>query len=275
MRLKHGACLCLVGLCSATLHAQDKIIFRDGRERAVKIIQTNNDKTLYRPTDEKDATEEFVDNNKLFMLKFKSRGNIVFNSKGERILTVSEPIKIPKSAIVIYYKDGREIPVQSITMDEHVVYFKPLKSKSGKASDALLALKPKELKKKLKEQAAVQAASPTSIPRCDIFMIRYPDGTRDILTNLADEEEQERNRQAEEAERKKQAEAEQKASAEDNSEASSTPSLRKATIITRKGVRIKAWVISDTASTLTYKKENTPKAAIFRMSKTKIKKVVY
>lgn len=275
MRLRLGILFYLIGLCCTLLRAQDRIIFRDGRELAVKIIQTNNDKTLYKATNEKNAAEEFVENNKVFMLKFKSRGNVVFNSNGERILTVSEPTKIPKNAIVIYYKDGREIPAQSITMDEHVVFFKPLKSKGGKASDALLAFKPKELKKKLKEQAAEQAASPTSIPRCDIFMIRYPDGTRDILTNLADEEERERIRQAEEAERKKQAEAEQKSSAENESESASTQSLRKATIITRKGVRIKAWIISDTASTLTYKKENTPKAAIFRMSKAKIKKVVY
>ena len=34
----------LTGIAAA---AQDMIIFRDGRVKSVKIIQTNNDKTLY------------------------------------------------------------------------------------------------------------------------------------------------------------------------------------------------------------------------------------
>ena len=74
-------------LLSATIaSAQDAIIFRDGRVKSVKIIQTNNDKTLYKDSENKHVKEEFVENTKVFMLKFKTRGNVVFNSNGERIL---------------------------------------------------------------------------------------------------------------------------------------------------------------------------------------------
>ena len=41
-------------LLSATIaSAQDAIIFRDGRVKSVKIIQTNNDKTLYKDSENK------------------------------------------------------------------------------------------------------------------------------------------------------------------------------------------------------------------------------
>lgn len=83
-------------------YAQDAIIFRDGRVRSVKIIQTNNDKTLFKDSKNKKAPEEYVENTKVFMLKFKTRGNVVFNAKGERILTNSEHTTIPKDAIVVY-----------------------------------------------------------------------------------------------------------------------------------------------------------------------------
>lgn len=99
--------LYLLGDFCIVTKGQDAIIYRDGRVKSVKIIQTNNDKTLFRESDNKKAPEEYVENTKVFMLKFKTRGNVVFNSNGERILATSEPTQIPKDAVVVYYKDGR------------------------------------------------------------------------------------------------------------------------------------------------------------------------
>ena len=232
------------------IHAQDAIIFRDGRVKSVKIIQTNNDKTLFKESGNKNASEEFVENTKVFMLKFKTRGNVVFNANGERILTTSEHSEIPKDAIVVYYKDGREIPAYNLTMDASVVSFKT----SRRAKDR-----------------------PIFSPKSEVFMIRYPDGTRDILTNLAVAEQQQREREKEEARLKAQREAEVadsiKAAAIE--EAASTTNPKKATIVTKKGVRMKVWVCSDTATMVSYKKVNSAKAAIFNMSKAKIKNIIY
>lgn len=231
-------------------YAQDAIIFRDGRVKSVKIIQTNNDKTLFKESDNKKASEEYVENTKVFMLKFKTRGNVVFNANGERILTTSEHTEIPKDAIVVYYKDGREVPAYNLTMDASVVSFKT----SKKAKDR-----------------------PIFSPKSEVFMIRYPDGTRDILTNLAVAEQQQREREAEEARLKAQREAEVadsiKAAAIE--EAASATNPKKATIVTKKGVRMKVWVCSDTATMVSYKKVNSAKAAIFNMSKAKIKNIIY
>jgi len=230
--------------------AQDAIIFRDGRVKSVKIIQTNNDKTLFKESDNKKATEEYVENTKVFMLKFKTRGNVVFNSHGERILTTSEHTQIPKDAIVVYYKDGREVPAYNLTMDANVVSFKTSK-KDRKAS--------------------------VFSPKSEVFMIRYPDGTRDILTNLAIEEQRQREREAEEARLKAQKEAEMADSikAATVEAAASATNPKKATIVTKKGVRMKVWVCSDTATMMSYKKVNSTKAPVFNISKAKIKNVIY
>ena len=236
--------------CNISAYTQDAIIFRDGRVKSVKIIQTNNDKTLFKESGNKKASEEFVENTKVFMLKFKTRGNVVFNANGERILTTSEHIEIPRDAIVVYYKDGREVPAYNLTMDTSTVSFKT----SKKAKDR-----------------------PIFSPKSEVFMIRYPDGTRDILTNLAVEEQQQQEREATEARLKAQREAEAadsiKAAAIE--EAASATNPKKATIVTKKGVRMKVWVCSDTATMVSYKKVNSAKAAIFNMSKAKIKNIIY
>lgn len=219
--------------------AQDAIIYRDGRVKSVKIIQTNNDKTLFKESGSKNAKEEYVENTKVFMLKFKTRGNVVFNGNGERILSTSEHTKIPKDAIIVYYKDGREVPAYNLTMDASTVSFKTSKKAKGR---------------------------PIFSPKSEVFMIRYPDGTRDILTNLAVAEQQQREREAEAADSIKAAAIEK---------AASTTNPKKATIITKKGVRMKVWVCSETSTMVSYKKANTAKAPVFRMSKTKIKNIIY
>ena len=240
----------LLGLTSTTIKAQDAIIYRDGRVKEVKIIQTNNDKTLFKEAGNKHAAEEYVDNKQVFMLKFKTRGNVVFNANGERILTTSERIQIPKDAIVVYYKDGREVPAYNLTMDANVVSFKPDKKAKN---------------------------SPIYSAKSEVFMIRYPDGTRDILTNLAVEEQHQREREAEEARLKAQREAVVADSIKQATveAAASEANPKKATIITTKGMRMKVWVCSETDSMVSYKKTNSSKAAIFNMSKAKIKSIVY
>lgn len=243
------AIISLLGI-SLGLCAQDAIIYRDGRVREVKIIQTNNDKTLFKEAGNKHAAEEYVDNKQVFMLKFKTRGNVVFNANGERVLATSERIQIPKDAVVVYYKDGREVPAYNLTMDTNVVSFKP--------------------NKKAKYRPIYSAKS-------EVFMIRYPDGTRDILTNLAVEEQHQREREAEEARLKAQREAVVADSIKQATveAAASETNPKKATIITKKGMRMKVWVCSETDSMVSYKKTNSSKAAIFNMSKAKIKSIVY
>ncbi len=239
-----------VGAMLATLQciAQDAIIFRDGRVKSVKIIQTNNDKTLFKDSDEKNAPEVYVENKNVFMLKFKKRGNVVFNANGERILSNSEHTEIPKDAIVVYYKDGREVPAYNLTMDANVVSFKT--NKKGKGN-------------------------PVFSPKKEVFMISYPDGTRDILTNLAVEEQHQREAEEERLKAQREAEIADSLKTAAIEEAASATNPKRATIVTKKGARMKVWVCSDTPTMVSYKKVNSAKAAIFNMSKAKIKNIIY
>lgn len=231
------------------INAQDAIIFRDGRMKSVKIVQTNNDKTLFKESNNKNAPEKYVENTKVFMLKFKTRGNVVFSSNGERILTTSEHTEIPKDAIVVYYKDGREVPAYNLTMDTDVVSFKT--SKKGKDR-------------------------PVFSPKSEVFMIHYPDGTRDILTNLAVDEQQQRERKEEaRLKAKREAEVEDSIKSATIEKAASSTNPKRATIVTKKGVRMKVWICSDNAMMVYYKKIDSPKAAIFNMNKSKIKSINY
>ena len=232
------------------IQAQYAIIYRDGRVKRVKIVQTNNDKTLYTEWGNKHAAEEYVENTAVFMLKFKSRGNVVFDSRGERILTTSASVKIPKDAIVIYFKDGREVPVYNLTMDERTVSYR--------------------LEKKAKSRQMFSAKS-------EVFMICYPDGTRDILTDLITEERLEREFAEHEARRK----AEEQIAREDSirhaeeQEKALAAAPKHAVIVTKKGSRMKVWICADENGVVSYKKENTSKAPLFRMSKSRIKSIQY
>lgn len=247
-RFHFNIVLILAWAYSIAIHAQDAIIFRDGRVKSVKIIQTNNDKTLFKDSDEKNAPEVYVENKNVFMLKFKKRGNVVFNANGERILSNSEHTEIPKDAIVVYYKDGREVPAYNLTMDANVVSFKT--NKKGKGN-------------------------PVFSPKKEVFMISYPDGTRDILTNLAVEEQHQREAEEERLKAQREAEIADSLKTAAIEEAASATNPKRATIVTKKGVRMKVWVCSDTPTMVSYKKVNSAKAAIFNMSKAKIKNIIY
>lgn len=244
-------------LITSFAYSQDAIIYRDGRVKSVKIILTDVGKTLFKESGNKNASEECVENTKVFMLKFKKRGNIVFDANGERILTTSVHTEIPKGATVVYYKDGREVPAYNLTMDANTISFKA--------------------NKKTKDR-------PIFSPKSEVFMIRYPDGTRDILTNLAVEEKLQREREAAKARLKAQQEAEKarreaevadsiKAAAIEKAASQTNP--KKATIITKTGVRMKVWICREGATVVSYKKVNSAKAAIFKISKSKIKNIIY
>ena len=92
-------------------------------------------------------------------------------------------------------------------------------------------------------------------------MIRYPDGTRDILTNIAVEEQHQREREAEKARLKAQREAAVADSIKQATveAAASESNPKKATIITKKGMRMKVWVCNNTATMVSYKKVNSAK----------------
>lgn len=228
-------------ICSISATAQDDIIiYRDGRERNVKIIQVNTDRTLFSAG--KKSPEEWVDNSDVYMLKFKERGNVAFNENGERILTERNARSVPKGAILMYLKNGKEVITFDLGMDATQIKYKLSNKKNAIISE---------------------------IDKSEVFMLKYPDGSRDILNDIT-------------------ASAAAKSSTEETStepanneddinepEEEKPASLRHAVITTKRGTKISVFVSKETKTTIAYKRVNDSKAPVFTVAKAKIKSIRY
>ena len=102
------------------------------------------------------------------MIKYEKRGNTFYNSKGEVIKTSPSASQLSKKDIGIYLCEGEEIIASEVSMDVENVSYKI----SGKNN---------LISKKRKGESF-------SIPKSKIFLIRYYDGTKELLTNLEKQE---------------------------------------------------------------------------------------
>ena len=244
--MKKFSIVVLLASVASSLAAQDVIMFRDGREKEVRIIQVNNDKTLFTESGKKNAGEEFVDNKSIYMLKYKKRGNVFFNADGQRIFSTTAQAKQPKGAILVYYKAGREDFAYELTMDEHVVTYTTGSKKSPKK---------------------------VFVPKSDVFLIKYPDGTKDILADLALPGQAAPQPAAAQPQPAPAAESTAAPARQDAAPAATFP--REATIITKSKKRMKVIVCEETDTQVAYKKDDSPNANIFKMAKKNIKEINY
>ena len=143
--------------------AQDHIIFRDGREKDYKVIQVNSDKTLCKERDKKKAEEIILDNSDIYLIRYEKRGNVFFTESGERFSGKTIE-KADSKATMVYLKEGKEIEAFDFEMTSDSIKFKEEK---GRGWFTTKHDKDVETKK---------------IPKSDVFMLKYPDGTKDILT---------------------------------------------------------------------------------------------
>lgn len=143
----------------STAAQNDRIIFRNGREADVNIIQVNDRQVIYSDSGKKGATEYTTDNTDIYMLRFAKRGNVYITKDGKRV--TGENTTLPKDADIVYLVSGRELPAYELRVTEDRVTFLPKKNKN----------------KKVIPIAEVY-------PRSDVFMIKYSDGTTDVLTDI-------------------------------------------------------------------------------------------
>ena len=144
----------LFAICTLSSSAQDDIvILRDGNELKVNIIQVDNDGISY------------IDLKDIYMMHFDKRGNIYINSEGKRV--TGENQKIGRGQDVIYLVSGKEIPCYEAQIFPNKVTY--LLSKRGNTKVIPIA-----------EVFALQ----------EVFMIKYSDGMREIVTSLSKAEEE-------------------------------------------------------------------------------------
>lgn len=163
MKIKTVCIFCVYLSLCASLFAQDHIIFRDGREQDCKVIQVNSDKTLCKENDKRKAKEIILDNSGIYMIRYEKRGNVFFTKDGERFSgpTVEKP---DNKATIVYLKEGKEIEAFNFEMSSTAIKFKEEKGRGGFI---------------IKRDKDVET---TEIPKSEVFMLKYPDGTKDILT---------------------------------------------------------------------------------------------
>ncbi len=149
-------CGCLVPLSAQN----DLMILRNGRESNVAIVQVNDREVIYKESIKKNAPELSINNSEIYMLRFAKRGNVYITAEGKRV--TGENQTIPRDADIVYLVEGKEIPAYDLRVMEDRVTF---------------------LLKKNKNSKVIPIAE--VFPRSAVFMIRYSDGTRDVLTDIS------------------------------------------------------------------------------------------
>ena len=215
----------------------DLVIQRDGTITNAKIMVVGKDKTTFAVGRGKNATQMELANSELFMLRFEERGSIVFDARGERILTTSTTEQFPKGAVLLFLCSGQIMPVYHLSIDQHAArYFLDKKGEGRKGF----------------------------LPKSDIFMVCYPDGTRDIITTLTPP---------------------QPPVIDPDPDPNVDPvpypnvdpapqTLPRVTLVLTNGAQINAWLVKEERTRVSYKKENSPDASIFVMQKSRIRSIV-
>lgn len=147
------------------MYAQaDLILYRDGSEKEVKLIQVSKDEVVYSISS-KGSPVIKDDIKDIYMLRYSKRGNVYITPEGKRI--TGENHKIDKNADLIYLIEGGLIQAYNLQILSDIV-----KYESQPQGGGLFGKK--------------QQAEPLrSLDLNKIFLIQYKDGTKDIITDLS------------------------------------------------------------------------------------------
>lgn len=154
-----AALCCLAGNIAAQ---DDLIIMRNGYEMPVKVIQVDSRLVTYKER-EKDEHTLSQDLRDVYMIRYEKRGNIYITDDCKRI--TGENDKWDKEADRIYLVEGKEIQAYNLSVRPDRISY-TLESKIKKKGTAWFSLDP-----------------------LDVFMIKYADGTKDIITDISRKEE--------------------------------------------------------------------------------------
>lgn len=259
--------------------AQDHIIFRDGREKDYKVIQVNSDKTLCKESDKKKAEEIILDNTDIYMIRYEKRGNVFFTEDGERFSgkTIEKP---DGKATMVYLKEGKEIEAFDFEMTSDSIKYKDEKGRIN-----IFTKREKEVETK-------------EIPKSDIFMLKYPDGTKDILTPFVSKKKENEQNHSETKSKNQTGQTQNVNNYSDieNSRAKNNQNLAKqqdeennfpepeevnitfpckATIETIQNSTIAAIVQSDDGDDIAYKRQSNPNGPTYHIKHANVKDIQY
>ena len=235
---KSIALLFLMTMCNIVAIAQkDLIIKRDGSEMQVKIIMVDTRETVYKTDDRKNSEELRINNTDIYMIKYEKRGNVFFSTTGERFQGKGGN-KIPKDAIILYLKAGEEVFAYDLGMDMRNVSYKTSDAKNARVL---------KLQKDL------------------VFLIKYPDGTREILSEfktVADKKRTETQKSG-------------VASGVENMANQAQKEPIPAIIKTQNKSNIKVMVVEETSESVKFFRENSATGPLYQIDRNMIKSIEY
>lgn len=219
------------------LAQNDLIILRDGSERKGKVVMVTNENTSYTEGSKKSSAQETVQNISIYMIKYEKRGNVFFTEDGKRISGEGDG-KVPVGASAIYLFKGKEIIAYNVSLVENKVQYYDSKKKGSPQ---------------------------LSVPSDEVFLIRYSDGTKDLMNTFEDL----KRREAEELAEKMRLEEEARLAELRNRYP------KDAIIMTQKNMEIRVSLLSENDDVVTYKKVGLKNSPVFNMDKTNIKEIKY
>lgn len=139
--------------------AQDVILKRNGEELNCKIEIINNGDISYQTR----SGNGQVNTKDIYMIKYEKRGVTFFNPDGSILSSTSTPaFRQAKKEIVIYLCSGAEIFCSEVNVTQDNVYYKAVNKKKPLTKSKDWFIQPKE----------------------NVFLIKYADGIREIITSL-------------------------------------------------------------------------------------------
>lgn len=150
--------------CVLNVTAKDVITLRNGLEKEVYVVQVGNDKIVYKESKGKKATEQFLNLEDVYMIFYGKRGIVYITQDGKRVSEDAESLKtIARASSWVYLVKGKIYPANDIRISENEIEFKRLR---GKEFSSMI------------------------FNKSDVFLIKYSDGTKDIITEFKPKEEE-------------------------------------------------------------------------------------
>ncbi len=178
----------------------DFVMLRNGDEIPIAVVRVSDSELVYinlsryiydkGGKSDRNILEQAADTMKLsdvYMIKYEKRGNLYINTEGKRIS--GEFAKIQKDATLIYLVNGGEIQAYNTMIANDVITYQAEKPKGKNVLSFLKKSDDNNLTQEL-----------ITLPFSEVFLIKYPDGSKDIITDLVNyKKEQEVKEEVEEA----------------------------------------------------------------------------
>ena len=148
-------------------NAQDMMLLRNGDEIQCKVDMISNGTVSYQ----ENGTKSQMPTTQLYMIKYEKRGNAFFNSDGESSYnSESSSAKLSKKDIAIYLCDGGEVIASEVKLSKETVDYKTSNKKTWNAITGFLPVK--------------KSGDWSSLNKEKVFLIRYFDGSREVINDL-------------------------------------------------------------------------------------------